>query len=269
MTHDDLGRGGQSGVATSDTSLPTMVRLRGLTKRFGDLTVVDGVDLDVTTGGVLAIIGPSGAGKSTLLRCVNLLEMPTQGEVEVDGCRVDAARKVSRREIEAIRRKTGMVFQSFNLFPHLTVLENVSFAQRRVLGRSRTEADERSRELLVRVGLSDKLQTYPARCSGGQQQRAAIARALALNPQVMLFDEPTSALDPEVGYEVLMVMRQLVADGMTMLVATHEMTFAKEVADQVAVMADGCIIEQGASRDVIESPTQPRTQKFLRKVVDR
>jgi polar amino acid transport system ATP-binding protein len=246
-----------------------VVRVTDLRKCFGDHVVVDAVNLAVREGEVLAIIGPSGAGKSTLLRCLNLLELPDRGRIEVDGHVITAGEKTSHKQLAALRRSVGMVFQAFNLFPHMTVLENVSFAQRRALGRSKQEADELSTALLQRVGLSDKLDSYPARCSGGQQQRAAIARALALNPKVMLFDEPTSAIDPELGAEVLAVMRQLAADGMTMIVVTHEMSFAKNVAEEVAVMCDGEIIEQGAPGRVLTDPAHARTRQFLRAVLDR
>jgi len=246
-----------------------IVRLTDVTKRYADHVAVDAVNLQVDQGNVLAIVGPSGAGKSTLLRCVNLLELPEHGRIEVDDHAVLAGEPASGRELAALRRSVGMVFQSFNLFPHLSVLENVSFPQRRVLRRARQQAEARSRELLARVGLSDKAEAYPQRCSGGQQQRAAIARALALEPKVMLFDEPTSALDPELGVEVLTVMRQLADDGMTMIVVTHEMSFAESVADEVAVMADGKIIEQGDPRQVLADPTHPRARQFLRAILER
>ncbi len=246
-----------------------IVRLTDITKQYGDHAAVDAVTLQVDQGNVLAIVGPSGAGKSTLLRCVNLLERPNSGRVEVADHVVDAGEPVSGRQLAALRRSAGMVFQSFNLFPHLTVLENVSFAQRRVLERSAQAADTRSKELLARVGLSDKADAYPQRCSGGQQQRAAIARALALDPAVMLFDEPTSALDPELGLEVLAVMRQLADDGMTMIVVTHEMRFAGSVADEVAVMAEGRIIERGDPKQLFENPSHPRTRRFFRAILER
>jgi polar amino acid transport system ATP-binding protein len=245
------------------------VRLSGITKDFGAHRVLDDVSLEVREGEVLAIVGPSGAGKSTLLRCVNLLEIPNAGRVEVNGHVYESGQRLNRPALAALRRSAGMVFQSFNLFPHLTVLENVSLAQRRVLGRSREEADARSNQLLSQVGLEDKANSYPSRCSGGQQQRAAIARALALDPDVMLFDEPTSALDPELGVEVLSVMRELAERGMTMMVVTHEMAFAKSVADLVAVMADGRVIEEGGARQVLESPQHPRAQQFLQAVMGR
>jgi polar amino acid transport system ATP-binding protein len=218
---------------------------------------------------VLAIIGPSGSGKSTLLRCINYLEQPNEGILRVGPVTLNASQPVSRAELSALRRRVGMVFQSFNLFPHMTVLRNVSLAQERVLGRSREEADERSIKLLKRVGLEDKASQYPSRCSGGQQQRIAIARALALDPEVMLFDEPTSALDPELGLEVLSVMRELADSGMTMVVVTHEMGFAENVSDTVMIMADGQIVEKGPSKDVMRNPQMERTQRFLRAVHDR
>jgi len=247
----------------------SMVALQGVHKRYGDHVVLDDVSLEVATGEVVAMIGPSGAGKSTLLRCINLLEKPDRGRIVVDGRAVDAGGGVSAKDMMQLRRTTGMVFQSFNLFPHLTVLRNVSLAQERVFGRSRAEADERSMQLLDRVGLAAKAGTYPTRCSGGQQQRIAIARALAMEPKVMLFDEPTSALDPELGLDVLAVMRQLAGDGMTMIVVTHEIHFAQDVSDRVVVMADGGIIEEGAPSQVLSAPRHERTQRFLRAVMDR
>ncbi len=263
------------GPESSETTPPRparpkpIVRLSDITKEFAGEVVVDAVNLEVAHGDVMAIVGPNGAGKSTLLRCINLLERPDRGRIEVDGHLVAAGEPTSGRQLAALRRSAGMVFQSLNLFPHLTVLANISFAQRRVLERSREEADERSRELLARVGLSEKADAYPARCSGGQQQRAAIARALALEPRVMLFDEPTSALDPELGLEVLNVMRQLAEDGMTMIVVTHEMHFAESVADELAVMAEGKFIEQGDPKQMFENPSLARTRQFLRAVLER
>jgi polar amino acid transport system ATP-binding protein len=245
------------------------IRLESVVKRFGDHTVVDNVSLSVKEGEVVAIIGPSGAGKSTLLRCINLLEKPDSGRITVQGTGVDAGTEISNKDLAQLRRTAGMVFQSFNLFPHLTVLRNVSLAQERVLGRSRAEADERSMKLLDRVGLADKAAQYPSRCSGGQQQRIAIARALALEPRVMLFDEPTSALDPELGLEVLAVMRELAAEGMTMVVVTHEMQFARDVSDHLIVMADGAILEEGPPADVFRAPAEERTRRFLRAVLER
>lgn len=201
------------------------------------------------------MIGPSGAGKSTLLRCINLLETPDSGTISVEGVTIHADHTIKPKDLAALRSRVGMVFQAFNLFPHLTVLRNVSLAQQRVLGRSAAEADERSRQLLTRVGLAEKADQYPSRCSGGQQQRIAIARALALDPKVMLFDEPTSALDPELGLEVLTVMRELAESGMTMVVVTHEMQFARDVCDHLVVMADGGIIRGGRpARDLRRAP---------------
>ncbi|WP_372803730.1 amino acid ABC transporter ATP-binding protein [Paracoccus seriniphilus] len=247
----------------------SLVRVDSLSKSFGTLEVLGGINLDVKPGEVLAIIGPSGSGKSTLLRCLNFLETPDSGAIEVADVRIDAQNHPSQREILQLRRMAGMVFQSFNLFPHMTVLENVSFAQKRVAGKSQAEADARSIELLRRVGLEAKAAEYPHRCSGGQQQRIAIARALALNPKVMLFDEPTSALDPELGLEVLSVMRELADEGMTMIVVTHEMHFAESVSDHVMIMADGKIIEYGPSAEIMRNPQTERAQRFLHAVRDR
>ncbi|MFD1210537.1 amino acid ABC transporter ATP-binding protein [Arthrobacter sp. GCM10027362] len=246
-----------------------MVSLRGVSKNYGQRTIFSGIDLDVAPGEVMAIIGPSGAGKSTLLRCINLLEEPTSGQITVAGHTIQAGQNAPRREVEALRRKAGMVFQHFNLFPHMTVLDNVSFAQVRVLKRSREEANKRSLALLDRVGLADFAGSYPARCSGGQQQRIAIARALAMDPEVMLFDEPTSALDPEVGLEVLAVMKELAREGMTMMIVTHEMGFARDVSDTLVVMADGQIIERGDPRRILSEPVHDRTKLFLRAVLGR
>jgi polar amino acid transport system ATP-binding protein len=246
-----------------------LLRLDGIYKRYGSFEALSGVDLKVQAGEVAAIIGPSGSGKSTLLRCINQLEPPTSGRVALGGVVIEAGREPSRKDLMQLRRSVGMVFQSFNLFPHLTVLRNVSLAQERVMGRSRKQADEVSMQLLSRVGLADKANQYPNRCSGGQQQRIAIARALALEPQLMLFDEPTSALDPELGLEVLAVMRELADAGMTMIVVTHEMHFAESVSDRVIVMADGRIIEEGTSAQVMRNPTTERARRFLHAVVDR
>ena len=245
------------------------IDLREVEKSFGDHHVLKGVSLRVPEGSVTAMIGPSGAGKSSLLRCINLLERPDSGTIEVEGITVDASTRISDAQLRALRRNVGMVFQHFNLFPHKTVRQNVSLAQMRVLGRSRDEADVRSMQLLERVGLGNKADQYPSRCSGGQQQRIAIARALALDPRIMLFDEPTSALDPELGLEVLAVMRELAADGMTMVVVTHEMQFARSVSDDLVVMADGRIIEEGDPEQIFSDPSQPRTREFLRAVLDR
>lgn len=241
-----------------------VVTLTDLHKSFGDNHVLRGINLEVTRGEVVCIIGPSGSGKSTLLRCVNMLETPSAGTIVVLGrdltdldCDIDEARS-----------KIGMVFQSFNLFPHMTALENISVAQRKVLKRSATTATDSSRALLERVGLSEKENAYPAQLSGGQQQRVAIARALAMNPDVMLFDEATSALDPELVGDVLAVMQSLAQEGMTMLVVTHEMGFAKNVADRVVFMDGGVIVEQGPPQQVIGAPQQERTKSFLSSVLN-
>jgi polar amino acid transport system ATP-binding protein len=254
----------------ADCSKQVLLRLDAVGKAFGALTVLDGINLAMKAGEVVAIIGPSGSGKSTLLRCINQIEPPTSGRVEVGGVTIEVGRKEpSRKELMQIRRSVGMVFQSFNLFPHLTVLRNVSLAQERVMKRSRAAADAVSMQLLSRVGLAEKANQYPSRCSGGQQQRIAIARALALEPQLMLFDEPTSALDPELGLEVLAVMRELAEGGMTMIIVTHEMHFAENVSDRVIVMADGRVVEEGPSRQLMRSPQTDRAARFLKAVKDR
>ena len=241
-----------------------VVDIRGLHKSFGALHVLQGIDLTVAQGDVVCVIGPSGSGKSTLLRCVNLLEQPNGGTVRVAGVELtdwDC-------DIDAARRHIGMVFQQFNLFPHLTVLQNCTIAQMTVAGRSQSEAERVARENLVKVGLADKIDEFPAKLSGGQQQRVAIARALSMDPSLMLFDEPTSALDPELVGEVLSVMRQLASDGMTMLVVTHEMAFAREVADRVIFMDAGVIVEEGPANDVLGNPREERTREFLHRVLE-
>jgi polar amino acid transport system ATP-binding protein len=245
------------------------IQLTDVEKRFGEHVVLKQISLSVDQGQVLALIGPSGAGKSTLLRCINLLERPSSGTVTVDGVTIKTDHSISAKELAALRSRVGMVFQSFNLFPHMTALRNVALPQQRVLGRSKEEAEDRAYSLLKRVGLSDKASQYPGRCSGGQQQRIAIARALALDPKVMLFDEPTSALDPELGLEVLKVMRELADEGMTMAVVTHEMQFARDVSDHLVVMSDGAITEEGSPREIFANPQQQRTRAFLRAVLDR
>lgn len=239
-----------------------VVSIRNLNKSFGDNHVLRGIDLDVQRGEVVCIIGPSGSGKSTLLRCVNMLETPTDGTVVVLG--TDLTDLDS--DLDAARTKIGMVFQSFNLFSHMSVLDNVCVAQRKVLKRSKDEAEKIALQLLQRVGLSEKATAYPAQLSGGQQQRVAIARALAMNPQVMLFDEATSALDPELVGEVLNVMRGLAEEGMTMLVVTHEMGFAANVASRVVFMDGGVFVEQGPPAQIINSPQEERTKAFLSSV---
>ena len=243
-----------------------ILRLRDVHKRFGDLEVLRGVSLDVDRGSVTCVIGPSGSGKSTLLRCINLLEPPTRGSIELAGKEITGSANSER--LDFVRRRVGMVFQHFNLFPHMSVLENVTIGPRKVLGRSEEECRKRGEALLARVGLADKLNEYPERLSGGQQQRVAIARALAMDPEVMLFDEVTSALDPELVKEVLDVMRELAAEGMTMLVVTHEMGFAREVADQVVFMDGGVVVEQGPPAEVLGNPRNERTKRFLGLVLE-
>ena len=241
-----------------------MIEIRALHKSFGTLEVLKGIDFRVEQGEVVCVIGPSGSGKSTLLRCINLLEQPTSGSVRIGSVEVTDPDV----DIDAVRRRIGMVFQQFNLFPHLTVTENVTIAQRRVLGRGKEEARRVAETNLERVGLSDKAGVYPAQLSGGQQQRAAIARALAMGPELMLFDEPTSALDPEIVGDVLAVMRGLAREGMTMIVVTHEMSFAREVADRVVFMDEGVIVEEGPAEQLIGQPTHERTRRFLARVLD-
>ena len=246
------------------TATTPEIRLTGLRKSFGDLEVLRGIDLDVAKGQVVCVIGPSGSGKSTLLRCINLLEQPSAGTVTVGGAELTDPDCDLDRE----RRRIGMVFQQFNLFGHLSVLDNVALPQRRVLGTDRASAERVARDNLARVGLADKAEAWPAQLSGGQQQRAAIARALAMGPEVMLFDEPTSALDPELVGDVLAVMRSLAEEGMTMLVVTHEMSFAGEVADRVVFMDGGLVVEDGPARQVIGDPRHERTRGFLARVLD-
>ncbi|MBE0417743.1 MAG: amino acid ABC transporter ATP-binding protein [Coriobacteriia bacterium] len=236
-----------------------MVVTEDLYKSFDDLEVLKGIDLEVPKGEVVVILGPSGSGKSTLLRCVNRLEEATAGRIFIEGVEVTS----HKTDINKVRERVGMVFQSFNLFPHLTAIGNVMLAQRKVLNRSKHEAERVAREQLERVGLSDKDDAYPIQLSGGQQQRVAIARALAMDPHVMLFDEVTSALDPELVREVLEVMKSLAKAGMTMMVVTHEMGFARDVADRVIFMDEGVIVEQGTPEDVFDRPQSERTQDFL------
>ena len=238
------------------------IQIRDLHKYFGELEVLKGIDFDVQTGEVVCLIGPSGSGKSTLLRCVNKLEEPTAGKILIEGIDITDP----ETDVDAVRTRIGMVFQQFNLFPHLTVLRNLRIAQRKVLGRDTDEATRIAEEMLERVGLSEKVNEHPAHLSGGQQQRVAIARALCMNPDMMLFDEPTSALDPELIGEVLDVMRELADEGMTMVVVTHEMTFAQQVADRVIFMDGGVIVEDGPPSQVLLNPEHERTKKFLRAI---
>lgn len=240
-----------------------MIFVNDVYKNFGSLEVLKGVTLKVNKGEVVVIIGPSGSGKSTLLRCINLLEEPTKGEVFIDGVKINNG-KVN---INKVRQKVGMVFQHFNLFPHLTAIENITLAPVKVKKMNKKEAEELAVDLLAKVGLLDKKDEYPIRLSGGQKQRLAIARALAMQPEVMLFDEPTSALDPEMVKEVLNVMKQLANEGMTMVVVTHEMGFAREVGDRVIFMDDGVIVEEGTPEEIFYSAKNERTREFLSKIL--
>jgi len=246
----------------ADADVP-MVRLEGVRKSFGDNLVLDGIDLSVNLGDVLVVIGRSGSGKSTLLRCVNLLEPIQEGRIFLEG------EEITRKgaDVSAVRERIGIVFQQFNLFPHLKAIDNLTLAARRIRKMRRREAESRARELLATVGLEEKAHQYPHQLSGGQQQRVAIARALMMNPHVMLFDEVTSALDPELVGEVLVVMRDLAREGMTMIVVTHEMQFAREVGDRVVFMDSGKIVEEGIPIDVLDHPKEERTQRFLRRTL--
>jgi ABC-type polar amino acid transport system ATPase subunit len=245
-----------------------MLRLEQVEKRFGALEVLRGIDLEIAKGEVVCVLGPSGSGKSTLLRCINLLEPPNGGRILLEGMEITAGKGKNPMGVDYVRRRVGMVFQQFNLFPHKSAIENVSLAQQTVLDRSGSEARSKSVSLLERVGLADKLDEFPDRLSGGQQQRVAIARALAMDPHVMLFDEVTSALDPELIKEVLDVMRELADEGMTMIVVTHEMGFARDVGDRVVVMDGGVIVEEGSAKQVIDSPKEERTKRFLGLVLE-
>lgn len=257
------------------TDQSALIQIRGVHKFFGDLHVLRGIDLDIANGEVCVIMGPSGSGKSTLLRCLNQLETISAGEIFIDGellgYRKDPSTGVlydlTDKQIASQRSQIGMVFQRFNLFPHMTALENVMEGPIQVLGRSKEEVAREAQEYLELVGLGDRLNHYPSQLSGGQQQRVAIARALAMKPELMLFDEPTSALDPELVGEVLSVMQDLAKAGMTMVVVTHEVGFAREVADHVVFMDGGTIVEEGSPEDVIVNPQNPRTQEFFSKVL--
>ena len=252
------------------SSVTPMVRIRGLRKSFGDHVVLKGIDFDVQPSQVIVVIGPSGSGKSTFLRCCNGLEQPEGGSVEICGrMLVQDGRMLPDQELDTLREEVGMVFQSFNLFPHLTVLHNIALGPRKLRGLSRAEADVEARVLLDKVGLAHKADAMPASLSGGQKQRVAIARALAMKPRVMLFDEPTSALDPELVGEVLQVMKILASEGMTMVVVTHEMDFAREVGDVVVVMDEGAIVEAGPPEILFTNPSQDRTRAFLQAVLTR
>ena len=248
---------------SSTTESPVMISIKGLVKSYGDLKVLKGIDLDVHRGEKVVVLGPSGSGKSTMLRCINALEDPDAGSINVDGVEVTDR----RTNINHLREHLGMVFQRFNLWPHKTVLENVMLGQMVVSGRSAAAAKEKAIKMLERVGLAAKADEYPVRLSGGQQQRVGIARALAMDPKVILFDEPTSALDPELVGEVLAVMKSLADEGMTMVVVTHEIGFAREVADHVVFMDGGVIVEEGRPDDVLVNPKEERTRAFLKRVL--
>jgi polar amino acid transport system ATP-binding protein len=240
-----------------------VIKVSNLNKSFGKLHVLKGIDEEIDQGEVVVVIGPSGSGKSTFLRCLNLLEHPTGGEIVFEGISITD----EKNDIDKQRSKMGMVFQQFNLFPHMTVLENITISPIKVKGLPKVEAENIAFKLLKRVGLYDKADSYPSQLSGGQKQRIAIARALAMEPDVMLFDEPTSSLDPEMVGEVLDVMKELASEGMTMVVVTHEMGFAKEVGDRVLFMDEGIIVEQGTPKELFENPQHPRTQNFLSKIL--
>jgi len=246
-----------------------MIAVRDVTKSFGEFVALNGVSLEIPDGSLTALLGPSGSGKSTLLRCINLLEPPEDGHIFLEGREITHQARAERAgDIDFVRRRVGIVFQQFNLFQHKSAIANVGLAQTKVLKRSYKEAREKAESLLKRVGLADKLDEYPDRLSGGQQQRVAIARALAMDPHVMLFDEVTSALDPELVKEVLDVMRELAAEGMTMIVVTHEMGFAKDVGTKVVFMDGGVVVEEGPPKQMLENPKQERTQRFLGLVLE-
>ncbi len=240
-----------------------LIRVENLQKSFGKIEVLTGLDLDINRGDVMVVIGPSGSGKSTFLRCLNLLETPTGGKIEFNGDDITG----KKTNINVHRQKMGMVFQHFNLFPHLTILQNLTIAPIKLLKKSKAEAEQRAMQLLERVGLADRAGAYPNQLSGGQKQRVAIVRALAMEPEVMLFDEPTSALDPEMVGDVLEVMKELARDGMTMVVVTHEMGFAKEVGNRVIFMDEGKILEENTPAEIFANPQHPRLQDFLSKVL--
>jgi arginine/lysine/histidine transport system ATP-binding protein len=250
----------------STTDHDAIIRVSSLKKNFGKLEVLKGIDEHINRGEVVVIIGPSGSGKSTFLRCLNLLEVPTAGHIWFDGVEITDKKEWKKGGLDAHRRDMGMVFQHFNLFPHMNVLENIVLSPMKVKGISRDEAEGTARDLLKLVGLTDKLYAHPTQLSGGQKQRIAIVRALAMSPKVMLFDEPTSALDPEMVGEVLSVMKDLAQQGMTMAVVTHEMRFAREVGSRVLFMDEGRILEQGTPKELFETPTNERTREFLAKV---
>ena len=252
-------------MSTNGSGSTPFVEIRGVSKWFGELQVLDKISLDVAEHDVVCLIGASGSGKSTLLRCLNMLEQVQEGEITVDG--LCLTREKQRVDVNDLRRKIGIVFQAYNLFPHMTVMQNVTLAPRKALGLSRDEAETRAHALLKRIGLDMKAEEFPDRLSGGQQQRVAIVRALAMQPKLMLLDEITSALDPQLVSEVLALVRDLADSGMTMIIATHEMGFARECADRVCFLDDGVILEQGPPDQMFSAPREPRTQQFLARIV--
>jgi len=258
-------------TAMTETDDKPLLRLRGIRKRFGPLEVIKGIDIDVKAGEVVSVIGASGSGKSTFLRSINAIEMADTGLMEFENFRFDfapgSAKHPTRRQLQDLRSRIGMVFQSYNLWPHMTVLQNVIHAPIKVQARSRAEAIETADALLNRIGLYEKRDSYPSRLSGGQQQRVAIARALAMEPELMLLDEPTSALDPELVHEVLTLMASLAAEGMTMLLVTHEISFARDVSSRVLFFENGVIAEDGPPKDVLQNPQSPRLRQFLHRIL--
>ena len=263
ITNFSSGVSAQSASTFIEEGNNLMISVKNLHKYFGDLEVLKGIDLEVKQGEVVVVIGPSGSGKSTLIRCLNMLEVPTKGEVYIDGEMINAP----KANIDLMRQKMGMVFQHFNLFPHKTVMENITLAPVKLGKASKAEAEKTARSLLTRIGLLDKADNYPVQLSGGQKQRIAIARALAMHPEIMLFDEPTSALDPEMVGEVLDLMKDLAKSGMTMVVVTHEMGFAREVGTRVIFMDGGVIVEEGTPEQIFSNAQNERTQSFLSKVL--
>jgi len=258
-----------TGSSAGDTPAAATLRLEGVHKSFGSLHVLRGVDMEVERGQVICVIGPSGSGKSTLLRCINLLEPPDEGRILIAGKEITAGGRGGAGDLDYVRRRVGLVFQQYNLFPHKSARDNVSIGPVRVLGRKRDKAQAEAEDLLRRVHLGDKMDEFPERLSGGQQQRVAIARALAMDPHVMLFDEVTSALDPELIKEVLDVMRELASEGMTMIVVTHEIGFARDVASRVVFMDEGVVVEEGPPSEVLGNPREERTKSFLGLVLER
>jgi ABC-type polar amino acid transport system ATPase subunit len=265
MANLESGTATQSGTPPGSTGTSAMIDVRGLNKYFGERHILKGIDFTVKRGECVAVIGPSGSGKSTLIRCINYLETPTSGSITIDGKELHG--RLSAKELSEVRRELGMVFYNFNLFPHMAVLDNITLAPIQVRGTPRAQAQETARALLAKVGLVEKDSAYPGQLSGGQKQRVAIARALAMNPKALLFDEPTSALDPELVSEVLKVIRELAEEGRTMVVVTHEMGFARSVADRVVFIDQGQIVEQGDPEEVFTRPQHQRTRAFLDRVL--